>query len=61
MTSPYLQLRLRTFDEALEDKQLKDLGRRQKNIQLANERADLKGDNVYRLGQRLTTKIGGKP
>jgi hypothetical protein len=60
MTSPYLELRLRSLDEAVEDKMLKDLGHRHKDIQLANKRADLKGENVFRLGRRLTTKIGAK-
>ena len=61
MTSPYLHLRLRTLDEALEDKVLKDLTLRYKKTQLASRRAGLKqADNVYRLGQRLTTRIGAK-
>jgi|TARA_B100002003_G_C13909819_1_gene442812 hypothetical protein len=62
MSSPYLHLPLRTFDEAVEDKMLKDLGLRHRKNQLASKKADLKqADNVFRLGPRLTTKIGSKP
>lgn len=61
MSSPYLHLRLRTLEEAVEDRLLRDLGRRHKVNQLVNKQASLKqADNVYRLGQRLTTKFSAK-
>ncbi|MBC8240478.1 MAG: hypothetical protein ISR50_02980 [Alphaproteobacteria bacterium] len=59
MSSPYLHRRLRTLDEAVEDRLLKDLSLRHKKNHLASKSASLKqADNVYRLGPRLTTKIG---
>jgi|SaaInl4_135m_RNA_FD_contig_21_2398463_length_309_multi_6_in_0_out_0_1 hypothetical protein len=61
-SSPYLQLPLRTLDEAVEDKLLKELSLRHRKNELASRTADLQqAENVYRLGPRLTTKIGSKP
>ncbi len=58
MSSPYLHRRLRTIDEAVEDKMLRDLSLRHKKNHLASKSVNLKQvDNVYRLGPRLTTKI----
>ena len=61
MTSPYLKNRLRSHDEAVEDKVLRDLRHRHKKIALANKEAELKqAENVFRLGSRLITKFGAK-
>ncbi len=61
MTSPYLQLHLRSWDEALEEKSLKELRLRHKRNQIANGKSSVAGtENVYRLGPRLITKLGAK-
>lgn len=62
MTSPFLQLRLRSLDEAVEDRMLRDLRKRHQKIKAANRKARLvEADNVYRLGPRFLTRIGSKP
>ncbi len=59
MISPYLQKPLRSLTEAEEDKQIKDLRNRHKTIRLANKQAERgQAENVYRFGQRMTTKFG---
>ncbi|MFP6748637.1 MAG: hypothetical protein VCD66_13695 [Alphaproteobacteria bacterium] len=61
MTSLYLQRRLRTLDEALEDKSLKALRLRHKINDIANKKATIvQTGNIYRFGSRLVTKFGEK-
>ena len=61
MTSPYLLRRLRSLDEAMEDRQFRNLRNRHKMIDLANRKAEVsRTDNVYRLGPRLVTKFGAR-
>jgi hypothetical protein len=61
MTSPYLQRRLRSLDEAVEDRILKDLRRRHKINEIANRRATIvQTGNVYRFGPRVVTIFGNK-
>jgi len=61
MTSPYLQKRLRSLDEAVEDRLLKELRHRHKINDIANRRATIvQTGNVYCLGPRLVTKFGGR-
>jgi len=51
MTSLYLQRRLRTLDEALEDKSLKALRLRHKINDIANKKATIvQTGNIYRFG-----------
>jgi hypothetical protein len=63
--SPYLNRRLRTYDEAEEDKSFNALRHRHKLNKIANKTADLAQasnttGNIYRFGPRLVTKFGGK-
>ena len=61
MTSPYLQRRLRSLDEAVEDRILKDLRRRHKINEITNKRATIvQTGNVYRFGPRVVTVFGNK-
>ncbi len=61
MTSLYLQRRLRTLDEALEDRILKDLRLRHKLNDMANKKAEIvQTGNIYRFGQRVVSKFGAK-
>ncbi len=64
MTSPYLHMRLRSLDEARQDRLLKELRQRHKMNELANKKARLgrtdNTGNVYRLGPRLITKLGAE-
>ncbi len=61
MTSPYLQKRLRTFEEAVEDKLLKNLRQRHKVNDLANKKATIvQTGNIYRFNRRLSTKFGAR-
>ena len=60
-TGPYLQRRLRSLDEAVEDRILKDLRRRHKINEIANRRATIvQTGNVYRFGPRVVTVFGNK-
>ena len=61
MTSPYLQKRLRSLDEAVEEKLLKELHHRHKANDAANRQATvIQTGNVYRLGPRVVSKFGGR-
>jgi hypothetical protein len=61
MTSPYLQKRLRSIDEGVEDKLLKELRHRYKANDMANRRARIvQTGNVYRFGPRIVSKFGGR-
>jgi hypothetical protein len=62
MTSLYLQRRLRSLDEALEDRSLTKLRLRHKINDIANKKARIvQTGNIYRFGSRLVTKFGAKP
>ncbi len=59
MTSPYLQQRLRSLDEAEQDRLLKNLRNRHKSNEIANKKAkSVDGDNVHPLGPRLINGFG---
>ncbi|MDP6690385.1 MAG: hypothetical protein QF384_12890 [Alphaproteobacteria bacterium] len=59
MTSPYLQQRLRSLDEAEQDRSLRRLRNRHKSNEIANKKAELvEGDNIHHLGPRGAKRLG---
>ena len=61
MTSPYLQQRLRSLDEAVEDRLLKDLRQLHKVNDIADKKATVvQTGNVYKFGSRIFSKFGAK-
>jgi LPS O-antigen subunit length determinant protein (WzzB/FepE family) len=61
MTSPYLQKRLRSIVEAVEDKLHQELRHQYKANDMANRRARIvQTGNVFRFGPRVVSKFGGR-
>jgi len=61
MTSPYLQKRLRSIVEAVEDKLHQELRHQYKANDMANRRARIvQTGNVFRFGPRIVSKSGGR-
>ena len=61
MTSPYLQKRLRSIVEAVEDKLHQELRHQYKANDMANCRARIvQTGNVFRFGPRVVSKFGGR-